>query len=65
MKDLLSKEQYCYEIHKSIVKTSAYHLFYRHPSPYMGYAPFLQENLDPQNAPMSKGERVSHYEYYI
>ena len=48
MKDLLSKEHYCYEIHTSLMKSSAYLLFYRHPlSIDMGYPPFLQENLDP------------------
>ena len=47
MKDLLSKEHYCYKIHTLLMKSSAYLLFYRHLSPDMGYPPFLQENLDP------------------
>ena len=51
MKDLLSKEHYCYKIHILLLKSSAYLLFYRHPPPlplrYMGYPLILQENLDP------------------
>ena len=42
MKDVLSKEHYCHKIHKSLMKTSAYLLFYRKltpcpptPHPYM------------------------------
>ena len=53
MKGLLSKEHIAM---KSLMKSSAYILFYRHSPPhpptpppphYMGYPPFLQENLDP------------------
>ena len=54
MKDLLSKEHYCYKIHTSLMKTSAYLLFYRQPplatpplDGYMGYPPFLQRILIP------------------
>ena len=61
MKDLLSKQHYCYKTHTSLMKTSAYLLFYRQLNPppsctpplygYMGYplsTPlFLQKNLDP------------------
>ena len=67
MKDLLSKEHYCYKIHTLLMKSSTYLLFYRHSNtlhPYMGYLPFLPENLDPTfydflkipSPPISKGE---------
>ena len=46
MKDLLSKEHYCYKIHTSLLESSAAP-FYRQPLPYMHYPPFLSENLDP------------------
>ena len=46
MKDLLSKEHYCYKMHALALKRSAYS-----PSidntPIMEYPPILQENLDP------------------
>ena len=49
MKDLLSKEHYCYKIHTLLMKSSAY------PSPSIDTSPpiwatplpFLQENCDP------------------
>ena len=33
MKDLLSKQHYCYKTHTSLMKTSAYLLFYRQLNP--------------------------------
>ena len=36
MKDLLSKEHYCYKIQKLLMKSSAYRLFYGHLSPLYG-----------------------------
>ena len=53
MKDLLSTEHYCYKIHTLLMKSNAYLLFYRQ-SPYMGYPPFSQENLDPPFFDLSK-----------
>ena len=64
MKDLLSKEHYCYQIHTLLMKISAYPpplLLCRQP-PYMDYPPFLQEHLDPSiifqkfQPPVNKGE---------
>ena len=54
MKDLLSKEHYCYKIYTLLMKTSAYLLFYRQltpsaPPPHMAIwatPPSLQKNLD-------------------
>ena len=47
MKDLLSKEHYCFKIHTLPMKDSAYIPFGRQP-PYMDYPPpFLQKNLEP------------------
>ena len=50
MKDLLSKEHYCYKMHALALKRSAYS-----PSidntPIMEYPPILQENLDPPPPP--------------
>ena len=40
MKNLLSKEQYCYKIHALLMKSSAY-------PPSVDNGSFLQENLDP------------------
>ena len=40
MKNLLSKEQYCYKIHTLLMKSSAY-------PPSVENGPFLQENLNP------------------
>ena len=66
MKDLLSKEHYCYKMHALALKRSAYS-----PSidntPIMEYPPILQENLDPPppsmifqkfQPPIIKGEGV-------
>ena len=77
MKDLLSKEYYCYKIHALLMKSTAYLLLYRHPHD-MGNPLFLQENLDPPFYMIFKksqpscnpiikrgGGGDSHYEYYI
>ena len=51
MKDLLSKEHYCYKTHtlldlkKAVITPPLY--WHTSPPPYMDYSPFLQENLDP------------------
>ena len=79
MKDLLSKEHYSYKIHTSLMKTSAYLLFYRQLIPpwttllygYMGYPLFLQKNLDHTgklfyknpNCHISKGGRGGRSHY--
>ena len=55
MKDLLSKEHYCYKIHALRMKSNAYLLFYRQP-PYMGYPPFLKENLHPPSMIFQKSQ---------
>ena len=56
MKDLLSKEHYCYKIH-TLMKGSAYPPFPPVLAPLYGLPPpFLQENLDPpSNTPINKG----------
>ena len=46
MKNLLSKEHYCYNtIYTLLMKSSAYPLSI--DNPLYGLPPFLQENLDP------------------
>ena len=45
MKDLLSKEQYCYKIHTLFTKSSASPLSI--DNPLCELPPFLRENLDP------------------
>ena len=69
MKDLLSKEHYCYKIHTFLIKNSAYPPFYRQPS-YIEYpTPIFQGNLDSLllwflknlNSPINKVGSV-HYE---
>ena len=48
MNNLMSEEHYCYNIHTSLTKSSAYSHF---PSignhPIRTNPPFLQENIDP------------------
>ena len=44
MKDLLSKEHYCYKIHTSLSKSTGYPACYKQP--LYGLPPFLQENPD-------------------
>ena len=46
MKDLLSKEHYCYKFQTLLVKSSAYAPSIEIP-PYMDSPSFLQENLIP------------------
>ena len=48
MKDLLSKEHYCYKTH-TLMRSIAYPVpsIDKPPSPYLDYPSFLQENLDP------------------
>ena len=47
-RDLLSKEHYCYNILKLLMKSSAYPAISVDNPPYMDcFSPFLQENLDP------------------
>ena len=48
MKNLLSKEHYCYKAHVLLMKSSAYPpFFHRQHPPYGLLPPFLWENLDP------------------
>ena len=41
MKDLLSKQHYCYKTHTSLMKTSAYLLFYRQLNPTPAPHPYM------------------------
>ena len=50
MKDLLSKEYYCYKIHTSLTKSKAYSPFFRYPPPpeyiwIIPYPPAIQTTL--------------------
>ena len=49
MKDMLSKEHYCYKTHILLIKSSAYSLIWTTP-------PFLQENLDPPSTIFQKSQ---------
>ena len=70
MKDLLSKEHYCYKIHTILMKSSAYLLFYRQPyPPIWARSSFLQENFNRPPMIFQKSQQPykqggSHYEYY-
>ena len=44
MKDLPSKEHYCYKIHTLLMKSNAYLLFYKQPT-YMGYTPHFYKKI--------------------
>ena len=47
MKDLLSKQHYCYKTHTSLMKTSAYLLFYRQLNPPLHPTPIWLYGLPP------------------
>ena len=54
MKDLLSKEHYCYKLHTLLMKNSAYPLFYSQP-PYMVYTRhFCKKKFNPLFCDFSK-----------
>ena len=74
MKDLLSKEHYCYKIYTSLMKTGAYLFFYRQLTPskptpiwLYGLPPIFTEKSWSflEICHISKGGGGSHYEYYI
>ena len=66
MKDLLSKDHYCSEIHTLGIKKRTYP---PHPSPHSPKPPpiwippqFLKENLDPPSRIFQKSQPLSHTE---
>ena len=66
MKDLVSKERYCYKIHILLMKSSFYPQFHEHP-PYRDYPLFLQfpnpSSLDFSKilTPLAINKRGSNY----
>ena len=71
MKDLLSKEHYCYKTQTLLMKSNGYLLFYRQPH-YMGYTPnYYKKILIPPSMIFQKSQppltinKGVHTEYYI
>ena len=66
MKDLLSKEYYCYKIHTLLMKSSAYLLFYSYPRIWATSPHFYKKNtmiFQKSQPPINKGVHTMNITY--